>query len=166
RPAARAQRPTPSPQLPAAPPADLRVLAERITANAPTEYDSAIALQNWFRDNFTYDLNVQRGHGVGAIEAFLQQRKGYCEQFAGTFAAFARVLGIPARVAVGFTPGKVMGDGLYHVQGKHAHAWPEVYFSGIGWVPFEPTPTRGAPGAEAYTGVQPQQVDQPPRPTP
>ena len=81
------------------------------------------------------------------------QRKGYCEQFAGTFAAFARSLGLPARVAVGFTQGTLGPDGLYHVEGKHAHAWPEVYFSGIGWVPFEPTPTRGAPGDEIFTGV-------------
>jgi transglutaminase-like putative cysteine protease len=149
--------------LPADFPANLRELASRITASAVTEYEKALALQNWFRDNFSYDLNVDRGHGVSAIESFIQQQKGYCEQFAGTFAAFARALGIPARVAVGFTPGTVLGDGLYHVAGKHAHAWPEVYFADIGWVPFEPTPTRGAPGAaEIYTGVPQQQVDQPP----
>jgi transglutaminase-like putative cysteine protease len=149
-------------ELPPTFPPDLTRIATEITAGAPTEYDKALALQEWFRNNFTYDLNVEHGHGIGAIEAFLQQKRGYCEQFAGTFAAFARALGIPARVAVGFTPGTLMGDGLYHVQGKHAHAWPEVYFTGIGWVPFEPTPTRGAPGAEGWTGVPAQQVDQPP----
>jgi transglutaminase-like putative cysteine protease len=149
-------------ELPTNFPPDLRRIATEITAGSPTEYDKALALQEWFRNNFTYDLNVEHGHGITAIEAFLQQQKGYCEQFAGTFAAFARALGMPARVGVGFTPGTLMGDGLYHVDGKHAHAWPEVYFTGIGWVPFEPTPTRGAPGAESWTGVPAQQVDQPP----
>ena len=149
-------------ELPPDFPPDLTRIATEITAGAPTEYDKALAIQEWFRNYFTYDLNVSHGHGINAIEAFLQQRKGYCEQFAGTFAAFARALGMPSRVAVGFTPGTLMGDGLYHVDGKHAHAWPEVYFTGIGWVPFEPTPTRGAPGAEGWTGVPAQQVDQPP----
>ena len=108
---------------------------------------------------------MQRGHGINAIEAFLNQRKGYCEQFAGTFAAFARALGIPSRVAVGFTQGTAGPDGLFHVEGKHAHAWPEVYFTGIGWVPFEPTPTRGAPGDEIFTGVPQQQVGEAPQST-
>jgi hypothetical protein len=87
-------------------------------------------------------------------------RSGYCEQFAGAYAALARSLGLPARVAVGFTPGEEDPDapGTYVVTGRNAHAWPEVYFSGVGWVPFEPTPGRGAPGAEAYTLVAPDQA--------
>ena len=110
-------------------------------------------LQDWFRTEFEYSLEVPQGHGNSAIEAFLRQRIGYCEQFAGTFAAMARSLGIPARVAVGFTPG-VAGNGTFTVLGKNAHAWPEVWFDGLGWVAFEPTPGRGAPGAEDYTGVE------------
>jgi hypothetical protein len=67
----------------------------------------------------------------------------------------ARAVGLPARVAVGFTPGEEDPDtpGLYHVRGEYAHAWPEVFIAGAGWVPYEPTPGRGAPGAEGYTGV-------------
>jgi transglutaminase-like putative cysteine protease len=149
-------------ELPTNFPSNLTQLARDITANGKTQYEKALLLQNWFRKNFTYDLQVQRGHGINAIEAFLDQRKGYCEQFAGTFAAFARALGIPSRVAVGFTQGTAGPDGLYHVEGKHAHAWPEVYFTGIGWVPFEPTPTRGAPGDEVFTGVPQQQVGEAP----
>src|SRR5829696_64989 len=70
----------------------------------------------------------------------------------------ARSIGLPARVAVGFTPGDVdaADPTLYHVKGKHAHAWPEVYLSGYGWVLFEPTPSRGAPNA-GYTGVSEEQ---------
>ena len=128
-------------------------LVAQITAGATTPYDQALALQNWFRSEFEYNPNVPRGHGRRAIETFLNAREGYCEQFSGTFAVFARILGIPARVAVGFSWGDQDSSGLWHVRGKHAHAWPEVYFDGIGWIPFEPTPGRGAPGAEAWTGV-------------
>ena len=139
--------------LPSSYPDRFRQLAAQITANATTPYDKALALQNWFRANFTYDLNVAPGHGETAIDTFLSQRRGYCEQFAGTYAAFARSIGLPSRVAVGFTPGDLGADGLYHVRGRNAHAWPEVYLSGVGWLAFEPTPGRGEPGAEGYTGV-------------
>ncbi|MGE0877645.1 MAG: DUF3488 and DUF4129 domain-containing transglutaminase family protein [Acidimicrobiia bacterium] len=145
-------------QMPANFPSRLVRLARTITTNATTRYEKALALQNYFRQNFTYSLDVQSGHGTDAITAFLNARKGYCEQFAGTFAAFARSLGIPARVAVGFTPGTQDGT-TYTVRDRHAHAWPEVYFSGLGWVAFEPTPGRGAPGAESYTNVPPAQDD-------
>jgi len=63
---------------------------------------------------------------------------------------------VPARVAVGFTSGKRQPDGRYVVRGRDAHAWPEVYLAGYGWVAFEPTPGRGMPGAEDYTEVAPQ----------
>jgi transglutaminase-like putative cysteine protease len=137
-------------------------LARQIVADAHanTVYDQAVALQNYFRDNFTYDLNVPPGHGESAIERFLAEKRGYCEQFAGTYAAMARSLGIPARVAVGFTPGEQdkQDPTVYHVLGLNAHAWPEVYIGGQGWVLFEPTPTRGAPFAQQYTGVVEEQA--------
>ena len=101
---------------------------------------------------------MQAGHGTSAIESFLIERVGYCEQFSATFAAMARTLGIPSRVAVGYTPGLQGPDGWYGVLGKNAHAWPELWFgAAIGWVPFEPTPGRGIPGAESYTGIPAQQ---------
>jgi transglutaminase-like putative cysteine protease len=139
--------------LPDSLPASVGQLAAEVAADAPTSYDAALALQNWFRSEFTYSLEVQAGHSNDAIEAFLRIRTGYCEQFAGTFAAMARTLGIPTRVAVGYTPGLLGSDGWYTVRGRNAHAWPEVWFEGVGWVPFEPTPGRGAPGSESYTGV-------------
>ena len=134
--------------------------ARTAVAGATTDYDRARALQDWFQmpGNFRYDLEAQPGHGATAIDAFLASRVGYCEQFAGTFAAMARDLGIPARVAVGFTPGDLTGD-TYVVRGKHAHAWPEVWFEGFGWVPFEPTPGRGMPESQAWTGLTPDQAD-------
>lgn len=130
-----------------------RGTAATVTAGAASPYEQALALQNWFRTNFTYDTDVQLGNSTDAITAFLRDRRGFCQQFAGTFAVMARSLGLPARVAVGFTPGELQADGKYHVYGRHAHAWPEVWFDGIGWIPFEPTPGRGSSDSEPFTGV-------------
>jgi transglutaminase-like putative cysteine protease len=144
-------------QLPASLSSLARNTARQQTAGATTTYQKARALQDYFRTDYTYSLDVSAGHKVTDIDSFLRAKRGYCEQFAGTFAAMMRSLGIPARVAVGFTPGELRSDGLYHVLGRNAHAWPEVYFTGIGWVRFEPTPGRGAPGDQSYTGVSPAQ---------
>ncbi len=127
------------------------------TAGAVTPYEKALALQNFFRNNFNYDLDVQYGNSYDAVEAFLRGRSGFCQQFAGTFGVMARYLGLPTRMAVGFTPGELRDDGLFHVYGRNAHAWPEVWFDGIGWLPFEPTPGRGSPDATDYTNVLPAQ---------
>jgi transglutaminase-like putative cysteine protease len=147
-------------ELPADFPASVRQLAQQITAGARTPYAQARALQDYLR-GFTYDLTVPPGHSDDALERFLfVTKRGYCEQFAGAYAAMARALGLPARVAVGFTPGEAdaADPTLYHVLGEHAHAWPEVYFAGAGWVAFEPTPGRGMPNAQSYTGVPEQQA--------
>jgi len=145
----------------ALPPISRRVaqLAADIVRGKTTEYDKAKALQDYLRTNYKYELNVQLSHDSSAIDQFLfTVRKGYCEQFAGAYAVMARAIGLPTRVAVGFTPGVDEGGGVLHVRDEHAHAWPEVYFPNAGWVPFEPTPGRGVPGAEAYTGVPENQV--------
>jgi transglutaminase-like putative cysteine protease len=140
-------------ELPSGVPDSARNLARQVTANAATPFDRAIALQNFFRDNFTYNTNVQLDDSNNAIDVFLRDREGFCQQFAGTFAVMARSVGLPARVAVGYTPGDLGTDGRYHVFGRHAHAWPEVWFDGIGWVAFEPTPQRGNGDTSQFTGV-------------
>jgi transglutaminase-like putative cysteine protease len=145
-------------------PASVTAQAQELTADQPTAYARARALQDWFRSEFTYSLDVEPGHGDDAIVRFLENRVGYCEQFAGTYAAMARSVGLPARVAVGFTPGAVGADGRYHVTDREAHAWPEVYITGYGWVAFEPTPGRGQPGAEDYTDVAPAEPEAPTTP--
>lgn len=146
----------------ALPPIAPRVAAEarRIVGSARTPYEKARALQDHFhKGDFRYDLNARPGHDSRALENFLlDTRTGYCEQFAGAYAVLARLVGLPARVAVGFTPGEQI-DGVYHVRDEHAHAWPEIYLHGFGWVAFEPTPGRGAPNNTAYTGRPEDQED-------
>lgn len=131
-------------RLPAGLPASIAVRAQSVVAGEPTPYDQALALQNWLRsDAFSYTTELPAGDGTGssAILTFLQTGQGYCVQFASTMAVMARTLGIPARVAVGFTAGTPTGpDGLREVTLHDAHAWPELYFDNIGWVAFEPTP--------------------------
>jgi transglutaminase-like putative cysteine protease len=146
-------------QVPDGLPSTARDAAVVVTSGRETPFDKALALQQWFRVEFVYDLTVQIGNSNDAIEAFLRERRGFCQQFAGTFAVMARTLGLPARVAVGYTPGDLRSDGLFHVFGRHAHAWPEVWFDGIGWVAFEPTPGRGSPDGVSYSGVGPAQDD-------
>lgn len=135
-----------------------RVISEArsITEGAVTRYDQALALQDHFR---TFDYSLSLSPRVGdPIEQFLDEEIGFCQQFSGTFALMARSLGIPTRVAVGFTWGDPIAgqEDTYQVTGRHTHAWPEVWFADFGWVAFEPTPGRGAPDA-AYTGVGEQQ---------
>ena len=116
--------------------------AEQITAGDTTPYQKAMALQDYFLANFKYTLTPQiSGTGTTAIESFLKLKQGFCQQFAATMAAMARALGIPAVVAVGYTPGQQQADGSYQVTTHDAHAWPMLYFDGIGWVQFEPTPS-------------------------
>ncbi len=130
--------------------------AQRVTAAAQSDYHRAVLLQDYFRldGGFRYDLDVHSGYGIDSLEDFLfNVRAGYCQQFASAFAAMARSIGLPTRVAVGFTWGDWDPNlAAYVVRGEHAHAWPEVYFAGTGWVRFEPTPGRGAPGDFAVTG--------------
>lgn len=137
-----------------------RATAAEVTAGATTRYDKMLALQSFFR-TFEYKVDLPPRQG-DPIEQFLSERQGFCQQFAGTFAVMARTLNIPARVAIGFTWGDPISDpvdGLqtYQVTGRQTHAWPEVWFEGLGWVAFEPTPGRGAPSSAAYTQVAAQQ---------
>ncbi|MGW1181797.1 transglutaminase TgpA family protein [Streptomyces drozdowiczii] len=120
--------------------------ADEVTKGAANPYERAVKLQDYFATNggFTYDTSVDSGTGTSAIARFLKDRRGFCVHFSFTMAAMARTLGIPARVAVGFTPGSAQPDGSYTVGLRDAHAWPELYFEGIGWTRFEPTPTRGS----------------------
>ncbi len=134
--------PTSDLSLPPLPP-EVSALAHQVTAGATSPADEAARLTAWFRSGrFTYTLvppHVPRGSDP--LVAFLTTtRSGSCQQFATAFAAMARTLGLPARVAVGFAPGTTIGSTTV-VTGADAHAWPEVYLGpATGWTSFEPTP--------------------------
>ena len=138
-------------QVPGSLPKVVKETAEEVTRGSSNAYERAVKLQNYFaaEGGFTYDTSVSSGTGSAAIGRFLTNRRGFCVHFSFTMAAMARTLGIPARVAVGFTPGTAQSDGSVSVGLRDAHAWPELYFEGVGWTRFEPTPTRGS--APSYT---------------
>ncbi|MFI0882360.1 DUF3488 and DUF4129 domain-containing transglutaminase family protein [Streptomyces eurythermus] len=119
--------------------------AKEVTAGARSHYEEAVKLQDYFAvtGGFQYDTQVEAGQGPRAIANFLEDKQGFCVHFSFAMAAMARTLGIPARVAVGFAPGSPQSDGTVVVNQRDAHAWPELYFEGVGWTRFEPTPTRG-----------------------
>ncbi|NLE71424.1 MAG: DUF4129 domain-containing protein [Actinomycetales bacterium] len=143
---------------------DIRRLAQEITADATTTYDQALAIQQYLRSaqNFAYDTRLAEPRTTDAVWDFLTSGRGYCVQFATAMTLMARMVGIPARMAVGFLPG-VPDEGntsRFVVSARQAHTWPELYFADAGWVRFEPTPARqtGAPPlyADPFAG-QPQQ---------
>jgi hypothetical protein len=122
----------------------LKKLAERITSGQATFYGEAVALQRWFTESgkFTYSLNARQPDSAQALIDFLtKNRQGYCQQFAFAMAVLARELDIPSRVAVGYTEGSPIGHDRWDVRTSDAHAWPELYFQGAGWLRFEPTPS-------------------------
>ena len=148
-------------RLPAETPALIGDTAREVTAGTATAYDAARALQDYLRgSDFAYDTEapVEDGYdggGIDVVSTFLEVKTGYCVHFSSAMAAMARSIGIPSRIAIGYQPGSlsasgsVAGVGRYSVDTHDLHAWTEIYFEGVGWVPFEPTPGRGA--VPAYT---------------
>jgi transglutaminase-like putative cysteine protease len=140
---------------------DITKLASEVTSGAGTPYDKAVKLQEWFTRPglFTYSLDAPPPRRDGALRDFLVvSRTGYCEQFASSMALLARIIGIPARVGLGYTSGSQQSDGTWLVRTKDAHAWPELYFTGVGWLRFEPTPGgqggQGSASIPSYTTPQ------------
>ena len=123
-------------------PQDVVDLAAQLTAKAKTPFDKALAIQGYLTSElFLYDTSVGGSDSTDALETFLiKTKRGFCQQFAASMAVLARLVGIPARVAVGFTAGIKQADGTWLVSSHDAHAWPELFFTGYGWLPFEPTP--------------------------
>lgn len=147
----------PMTQLPDHFPAVIRTQAEKITKGDTNDFDKALALQNWFRTGggFTYSLAQRGGSGMDMLAHFVtDDRVGYCEQFASAMAAMGRSLGIPSRVVVGFLDGTPQSDGRILYTSDERHAWPEMFFSGVGWVRFEPTPAERSGSPPAYTSAQ------------
>src|SRR6185436_9286737 len=127
----------------------MKRLANRLARGESTTYDVVRAVQNHLRSEYIYDEHPPRRRYP--LPAFLfRDRAGYCQQFSGAMALMLRMVGIPARVAAGFTPGSYNADTKeYRVRDLDAHSWVEVWFEGIGWVPFDPTPTSAPASAQA-----------------
>ncbi|WP_424937591.1 MULTISPECIES: transglutaminaseTgpA domain-containing protein [Bacteria] len=151
--------------LPEQMPPTIAQTAAEIAGTGRSDYERLLSLQTWFRSAFTYSLDTPveegfDGTGADAVARFLDRRAGYCVHFAGAFALMARSLGMPTRIVVGYLPGtatdeRQQGRPVYLVMSDQLHSWPEVYFEGLGWIPFEPTATLGSPTrfAAAAAGV-------------
>ncbi|MGP9538363.1 transglutaminaseTgpA domain-containing protein [Brachybacterium sp. AOP43-C2-M15] len=143
-------------------------LAAEVAEEAGTDnaFDTAVAYQDYFRSTFAYSLTVNTGLGEDPLESFLEDRIGYCEQFAATFALMMTAQGYPSRVVIGFTAGEADGD-QRTVTAKNAHAWPEVWFGPEhGWVRFEPTPAAAANGVDPPGVTEDRGQDEETAPTP
>ena len=140
-------------------PERIHALAQDWTAGTDTTYDAVIAVQQEFTTTggFVYSTDVPGRDDNDALLRFLQDKKGFCQQFASAMAIMLRSLGIPARVAMGFTAGQFDDSAdLLQVTTKDAHAWVEVLFPDYGWLTFDPTPGIGdSGGVVAYPYMDP-----------
>lgn len=136
-------------QLPEGLPSRIGELALEITAGVDSQYDRVKKIEQYFRENgFRYetkDVPVP-GPEQDYVDQFLfETKRGYCDNFSTAMVVMLRTLDIPARWVKGFTFGEIIEEqeGYYYIQvlNRHAHSWVEVYFPGVGWVPFEPTQT-------------------------
>jgi protein-glutamine gamma-glutamyltransferase len=126
--------------------------AQRLAAEATSPYAATLAVERWLRagGGFRYEERPLQARGIPPLADFVTRtRAGYCQHFAGTMALMLRLLGVPARVAVGFTSG-TWKEGVWTVTDHQAHAWVEAWFAGWGWLTFDPTPGRGTISA-TYT---------------
>jgi hypothetical protein len=128
---------------------DVYALAKRVTRTTAGEYGAVRAIDHYLRNHYAYNESPPRR--ALPLRSFLfRDRIGYCQQFSGAMALMLRTIGIPARVASGFSPGiPNPNGGGYAVRDLDAHSWVEVYFDGIGWVPFDPTPAA-APASSQF----------------
>lgn len=121
-------------------------LNQAIIGEASDPYEVALLVERHLRTGYDYSLELPPSDYRSPYAAFVfDTRLGYCQQFSGIMALLLRLNGIPARVAVGFTTGKALENQTYEVATNNAHAWVEVYFPGVGWLPFDPTPGRNLP---------------------
>jgi len=125
-------------------------LARRLASGAPSAYDVVLRMEQYLRSNYVYS-ETPPAHRYPLPAFLFRDRAGYCQQFSGALALMLRLDGIPARVAAGFAPGEGSGT-TWTVTDQDAHSWTEVYFAGIGWVPFDPTPP-GGPARSVTSGV-------------
>jgi len=126
--------------LPSETRAALDPVTDGVVENASGAYETAVAVERWLETTKTYSLNVSEPGDDVATRFVRQMDAGYCEYFATAMVAMLRTQEIPARYVVGYSTGERVATDTYRVRALNAHAWVEVYFEGVGWVRFDPTP--------------------------
>ncbi len=139
-------------QLPDKLPERVVDLANEVTISAETPYDEAVALERFLRQ-YPYSLDVGAPPpDQDLVDTFLFDfQSGYCDYYASSMVVMARALGIPARIATGFTAQEPDAVGIQTIRRKNGHSWPELYFGDYGWIAFEPTAGFATPHANAAT---------------
>ncbi|EPT8859937.1 TPA: transglutaminase domain-containing protein [Listeria innocua] len=138
-------------QMPKELPDRVTKLANKVTKDADSIYDKAKAIESYLSSSGTFTYSTEDAketpNGADYVDQFLFETQiGYCDNFSTSMVVMLRSLGIPARWAKGYTPGEGEKKGndsksTYTITNNDAHSWPEVFFPGTGWVPFEPTAT-------------------------
>jgi transglutaminase-like putative cysteine protease len=155
--------------------APVRELARSVAGDAATPYAAVNRVESYLRRSYTYDeappfpTSLPDGAAGGwpenrppLVDFLLNSRRGFCQQFAGGMTVMLRSLGIPARVAVGYTAGRFDPDlKAYLVLDRDAHSWVEVWFPDTGWIPFDATPGRSAPNPASVSSADyaPSRID-------
>jgi len=156
-------------QLPDSTPDRVADRTAEIAASADDPYATAVLIERWLESNREYSLEVDRPTGNIADAFLFEMEAGYCTYYATTMVTMLRSQEIPARLAVGYSPGERVGDDEWAVRGLDSHAWVEVYFPDQGWVEFDPTPASSRESTEqaridsaiaaGEEGVRPGSVD-------
>ncbi|MCR8631486.1 transglutaminase TgpA family protein [Paenibacillus radicis (ex Xue et al. 2023)] len=147
-------------QVPETVPNRVRQLAVDITKDSPNPYDKAKKIEQYLREKYPYTNkpDLSKGRSRDFVDRFLFEiKEGYCDYYSSAMAVLSRSVGLPTRWVKGYASGLSAiqdefiysmgeqglvdpdGAGVYTVRNADAHSWVEVYFSGIGWIPFEPT---------------------------
>ncbi len=127
-------------QIPPSLPDRVAALAADVVAGADNPYDMAAAVESYLREFEYSGLPIFLPNEADAVDYFLfEARESYSDYFASAMAMMLRTQGVPTRLRLGFGPGEIDPEG-YVVRDSDNHSWPEVYFPGLGWAAFEPTP--------------------------
>lgn len=142
-------------------------LVTRLIRGKRTDYDKVRAIYDYFssQNGFSYRLSTEGGTSGQDIVDFLTNKVGFCQQYAAAMAWLVRASGIPARVAFGFTNGSNQQDNTYVLTNRNLHAWTEVYFDRVGWVPFDATPAYGVPGSTRSSWAPDTEAPEPTTPS-
>lgn len=153
--------------LPESLPESVRALAREIAQGSANDYEAMCRIEAWLRENCTYtETPGDPPEGVDFVAHFLETREGYCTYYASAMAVLARCCGLPSRYVTGYGLARDGESAYYAARGTSAHAWAEVYFHGVGWVPFDPLNWSAERAQAAETQAQEPAATPAPTPAP